>query len=105
MKLGFLVPIAIKFAMRQARKFGASLDLAKVRADLETRVKDLVPGEMWDEAATKLADKLFQIIAGFLTTDILEKLAEEAFEKDYSGMLEDLKVYVVEQLKSDDFVH
>jgi hypothetical protein len=99
MNLNFLVAIAVNFAIRQTEKFGQSLDMVKLRADFETRVRDLVPGAIWDDAAVALADKIFNVFAELFTSEILASVVEDLLDKKYAESFAHFERYVLEQLK------
>ena len=99
MQLGFLVPIAVSFAVRQSQKFGKSLDMVKLRADFETRVRDLVPGSIWDDAAVALTDKVFAIFADLFTSDVLEETSQDLVAGKFAEALAHVEAYVLAKIQ------
>lgn len=63
----WLIQAAIAFALRQLAKWQGAIDWAKVKADLAVRVRDLVPGELFDEMAVKLVDSVVNLLAAVLS--------------------------------------
>lgn len=98
MQLGFLVPIAVNFAIRQLEKFGQGLDMAILRKDFETRVRDLVPGTVWDEASVALSDKIFNIFAELFTSEVIGSTVQDLLDKKYAEAFAHVQEYVVKQL-------
>ena len=58
-----LLKLALLFIERQIIKFGQDLDWAKVKADVKTRIDDLVPGTYFDATAELIINVLIDGIA------------------------------------------
>lgn len=99
----WILSFAISFVMRQLAKFQKTLDWAKVKADLDARVRQLVPGSWLDDDAVNLCDALLQAaekalgeeaaIEGVLKLIAAEKWAEAG---------DSLKAMVLKDLKETD---
>ncbi len=61
MALHWLATMAITFAVRQLAKFGKETDWNKVKADADARIRDLVPGEFFDEFAVAFLNKVLDL--------------------------------------------
>jgi hypothetical protein len=95
----WLVSMIISFVLRQLAKFKEHTDWAKVRADLETRVKDLVPGTWFDSDAAALADVVLEKLQTVLgATDVLQQVLEKVAAEDWAGALTLLKDLVLKAL-------
>lgn len=62
----WLIQAAIAFALRQLAKWQGGIDWAKVKADLSARVRDLIPGEMFDGVAVKMVESVVDMLAAAL---------------------------------------
>ncbi len=95
----WLASIVISFVLRQVAKFKKDTDWAKVKADLETRVKDLVPGTWFDAEASALVDLLMDKLVAILSaTNILEGILEKVAAEDWTGAVEMLKELLLSAL-------
>lgn len=73
----WVIGMAISFIMRQIGKWGSSIDWAKVKADVEGRVRALVPGEFFDEEAVTAVMALLDVAEKVLAaTGDLEKIVQ-----------------------------
>ena len=61
MALHWLATMAITFAVRQLAKFGENTVWDKVKADADVRIRDLVPGEFFDEFAVAFLRKVLDL--------------------------------------------
>jgi len=61
----FLIRLAITFVVRQLAKFGRDTDWDKVKVDLDQRVRKLVPGNFFDDAAVEIVFTAVDAIAEF----------------------------------------
>jgi hypothetical protein len=62
----WLIKAAIAFALRQLAKWKDGINWETVKADLEARIRDLVPGELFDDEAAKMVRSVVDMIAGLL---------------------------------------
>lgn len=98
----WIVSIVISFVLRQVAKFKDQTDWAKVRADLETRVKDLVPGTWFDAEAVLVVDLVLEKIQVALgATDVLRDILEKVAAEDWQGALLLLKELLLKALPTD----
>jgi hypothetical protein len=65
----FLIRLAITFVVRQLAKFGRDTDWEKVKVDLDQRVRKLVPGNFFDDAAVEIVFTAVDAIAEILTEE------------------------------------
>jgi hypothetical protein len=65
----FLIRLAITFVVRQLAKFGRDTDWDKVKVDLDQRVRKLVPGNFFDDAAVEIVFTAVDAIAEILTEE------------------------------------
>lgn len=71
----WIVQAVIAFILRQVAKFGAKTDWVKVKADVQARVADLIPGTFFDDEGKRLADAVLDLCVRVLkSTAQLEKI-------------------------------
>lgn len=58
-----IVSYAVTFILRQLEKFNESTDWAKVKADVEPRVRSLVPGSWFDDEAVAAVSAVVDAVA------------------------------------------
>lgn len=78
----WLVGVVIAFVLRQLAKFKDTVDWVKVKADLDLRVRALVPGTWFDDEAAAIVglvmDRVIAVLSqGDQVKVILELLAAE----------------------------
>lgn len=56
------------FIERQLLKYGDQLDLNKVKADLQQRVSDLLPGATYDAVAQHIVGVFIDIVAAYFAS-------------------------------------
>lgn len=88
----WIISLVISFVLRQIDKFKETIDWAKVRLDLDVRVRALVPGTFFDAEAVAIADWLLDSVIYVLSAQghlqsVLTKLATS----DWAGALAELK--------------
>jgi len=77
----WLVNLAVSFMMRQLAKWGEAIDWPMVKADVEARVRALVPGTWLDNDAVALMMSLVDAAAGVLAASgSLEKIVKLVIE-------------------------
>ncbi len=102
----WLVSIVISFVLRQIAKFKDQTNWATVRADLETRVKDLVPGTWFDAEAVALVDLVMDKLQAILSaTDVLRDILEKVAAEDWAGAMVLLKDLLLAALASHAVAH
>lgn len=73
----WVIGIVVSFIMKQIEKFGASVDWVKVKADLEPRVRQVVPGTWLDADAVEAVNAVVDAAARALAaTDALQKIID-----------------------------
>ncbi len=94
-----LISIIVSFVLRQIAKFKDQTNWATVRADLEARVKDLVPGTWFDPESVALADLVLEKIEAALgATADLSALLHLVAAEDWVGALAFLKDLLLKAL-------
>lgn len=101
----WLIQAAIAFAMRQLAKWQGAIDWAKVKVDAAIRVRELVPGILFDEMAVKLVDSVIDMIAAVLADQAdIAKIVALLVDGKMSEAMEALKKLIVEKFKSPGMV-
>jgi len=94
-----LIDMAITFIIRQVDKFAEQVDWTKVKADLDTRVRDLIPGDFVDEFAVAILNKTVDIVSVLLKDEeMMTKLVALLREKKYAEAALSLRQFVKDQL-------
>ncbi len=94
----WIIQAAIMFIVRQVAKFGVNLNWDMVKADVDSRVRKLLPGVFFDDIGSALALKAVNIAQGVLTSaDELETLAKLAT----AGKFEEAFKYLQDIIISD----
>jgi hypothetical protein len=93
-----LLPIIVGFCLRQAHKFGGSIDWTKVKADVNVRVCKIIPGVMFDATACAFADHVVDACADFLKGAALDKITEHLIKGEFNEALADLFAFVKEKV-------
>jgi len=90
----WIVNLVVGFVIRQIKKYGESLNWAKVKADVEAQLKTLLPD--WLEGAViELALKALDILSGVITSEALKSIAEKLVSGDVAGALAELKDLII----------
>lgn len=91
-----VVNYVILFVLRQFNKYQASINWSLVKADVDARVAAWIPGTMWDQACTDLANEFLdacQFVLG--STMAIEKIVKLIAAQDWSGAIQALKDLIV----------
>lgn len=92
----WLINLAITFIIRQIAKFNETLDWEKVSADLEARVRALIPGDMFDSSAVAVVNAVLagakQVLADEEALAHIVKLAAAGDWERAIAALKDLLV-------------
>jgi len=92
----WLVSIVINFVLRQLSKFKKDIDWGKVRADLDTRVRALVPGTWFDQEAVAICNAALDGVLSVLSsTEDLERVLQRLAAGDWAGAYEALKALLL----------
>lgn len=65
----FILRIVVSFLVRQITKFGRDTDWNKVKADLDVRIRKLIPGTWFDDEAAELAGVIIDAVAEALKSE------------------------------------
>lgn len=80
----WIVQLAISFVMRQLGKWQSKIDWAKVKADVASRVADLIPGTWFDNEAVAMALAVVDAAAAALSaSEDLEKIVKMILDGKY----------------------
>jgi methionyl-tRNA formyltransferase len=76
----------ISFVLKQLEKFESKIDWEKVKADIDVRVRALVPGTWFDDEAVELANTVIDAIAKIMassgqTKNILSLVANKKYSE------------------------
>lgn len=87
----WLVSLVVSFVLRQLAKFRGEVDWAKVRADMNVRVKAIVPGSWFDDEACYIANALLDGVVAVLASsadleNILNLLAAGQWQAAYEAL-------------------
>ena len=88
----WVIAYVIGFVLRQLDKFQHEIDWSKVKADVDVRIRALVPGKMFGEEAVKLVNTILDETA-FLMSEgpqlkaILDLLAAEKWSEAGQALL------------------
>ena len=84
----WLIGMVISFVLRQVAKFKSQIEWAKVKADLELRVRALVPGEFFDSEAVALCNVVVDGVVAVLSAQAdLESILTKLAASDWDGAL------------------
>ena len=91
------IGIVIAFIVRQIGKFGKTIDWTKVKADVDVRVRALVPGEWFDDEAVDLVNSVLDRAALVLTQEAaIEEVLKLAAAGKWSEAVEALKRLILD---------
>lgn len=85
----------LSFFLRQLAKFGEALDKAQLRADLDARIRKLIPGELFDDAMSEFAIRVLDCVFAIMSLEQeAVKVIELVEQKKYEEALTYLVNYV-----------
>jgi hypothetical protein len=84
-----IVDLTVTFVIRQVAKYASAVDFEKIKADVEPRIRDLVPGEWMDDAVVDLMKVTVDALAEFVK-EHLEEILTLLKEGKYSEALDKL---------------
>lgn len=93
--LSWLINLVLGFAVRQIVKWGSGVDFVKIKADLEIRIRALIPGDWIDDEAVIFVNKALDVVASLMSESVIEKILQLAVAKDFGGVLSYLKELIV----------
>jgi len=67
--------LLVWFVERQIKKWGKDLDWAKVKVDLVKRIRALVPGERFDDAAAFMVEVIVDLVEMYVKQGLTPELA------------------------------
>jgi hypothetical protein len=89
-----VVSLVISFILRQVGKFKSDTDWRKIKADLDKRVRDLLPGTWLDDEGVLLCRSIVEVAQVVLSSDdklqrVLELIADSKWDAAFA-VLKDL---------------
>lgn len=97
----WLIQAAIAFALRQLAKWQGAIDWDKVKADLAVRLRDLVPGKMFDEMAIKLLNSVVDLLASVLSDQAeISKVVQLLVAGKVAEAMEVIKQLIISKFKA-----
>lgn len=93
LSLNWVATLVITFAVRQLAKFGEQTDWAKVRVDMDARIRDLIPGEFFDEFVVAFMNKVLDLIVEMMkdqnaTKTLFTMIAEKKFNEAINYLMQ-----------------
>lgn len=87
----WLIQSVIAFALRQLAKFKDSIDWAKVKEDVEVRVRKLIPGTWFDDEGVAIANAILDRAQVVISSaddikEILDHVAASEWEKAWDDL-------------------
>lgn len=99
--LNTVLAILIPFIIKQIDKFGHETDWAKIKADANLKIKEIVPGEMFDNVVCELVDKVVDSTAAFLQDEVeMKKIVGMCQNKQFLPAIEELFSYLFAQMSA-----
>lgn len=91
-----LIGMVINFVLRQLDKFTHAIDWAKVKADLEPRIRDLVPGRFFDDEAVAACNRVIDLVAAALASQAdIDAILHLLAAQDWAGAFAKLRDLVL----------
>ena len=101
----WLVGMVISFVLRQVAKFKSQINWTQVKADLEVRVRALVPGDFFDGEAVALCNVVIDGVVSVLSAQAdLEAILTKLAASDWQGALDSV-VALLKKLWASPTVH
>ncbi len=98
----WIAQAALSFAIRQLAKYGETTDWNTVRKDFDTRVRDLVPGDWFDDQASEVASEIISAVERALkNTKTLKIIGDLAIAGKTSDAIARLRDYLLKAWKPD----
>lgn len=92
----WLISLAVSFVLKQLAKWQQGIKWDLVKADLEARLRALVPGEMFDDELVQALHALVDILASILAAQAdLELIINLAVAGKFAEAVEALKDLVL----------
>ncbi len=98
----WIAQAALSFAIRQLAKYGDETDWSLVRKDFDIRVRDLVPGDWFDDQASEVASEIISAVERALkNTKTLKIIGDLAIEGKTAEAIARLRDYLLKAWKPD----
>lgn len=83
-----ILDIALMFVLRAVAKWGLNVDWTKAKADVEPRIRKVVPGELFDSFVVATVNALIDTAAGALgQTGDVEKILRFIAQNDWGSAM------------------
>lgn len=93
---GIVIKQVILFVMRQLEKFTENINWDQVKADLEPRIRDLIPGTIADDLVVGWANALIDMVATVLTAkDEIQEILTLLSKGDYNAAWQKLRELIL----------
>ncbi len=98
----FVVNLIISFILKQISKVHDKIDWVALKAEVDAKVRDLVPGTWFDDEAVRLIDTILAACEQVLTShDELKAILQLLAAEKYDDAGEKLKLLVLGSLHVD----
>jgi hypothetical protein len=98
----WIAQAALSFAIRQLAQFGEETNWDTVKKDFDTRVRDLVPGDWFDNQAADVSNEIISAVERALkNTKTLKIIGDLAIEGKTSEAIARLRDYLLKAWKPD----
>ena len=98
----WLIGLGISFILRQLAKWQSGINWDLVKADLDKRIRDLIPGELFDDEAVAGMHALVDMVAAVLAAQSdIEKIISLAVDGKFAEAIEALKKLILDQFKPE----
>lgn len=95
-----VVSMVISFILRQVAKFKSDTDWRKIKADLDKRVRDLIPGTWFDDEAVLVCRTLVDMAQVVLSSEQeLQRVLELVADSKWDAAFALLKQLILGQIK------
>lgn len=96
MMKSWALKMVIGFVLRQLEKFSENIDWQKVEADLDARVRKLIPGTWFDDEAVRIAHAALTVIKTVLGQgDNIKRLLDLLTARKYDEAVKLLKEIIL----------
>ena len=101
----WLISIVISFVLRQIEKFNNTIDWKKVEADLDEKIRAIIPGKWFDDEAVALVNIVLATIkAVLLEKDHLKEILVLISEQKFSAAAQLLIKLIKSHIEKKEFI-
>lgn len=99
-----IVSAVVSFILRQLEQFGMNFDWRLFEQDLERRIRGLLPGSWFDDAAVELMHKCLEVVkSGLGDKDTMQRVLSALAHKDMLAAGEAIRELLMSALSSGAF--